>query len=316
VSVHYKNELYEYYSPKNKTKYHAFGIHFHLERFALVITPNTDKFIITARTKIRINGNPIPWEEWGDIFQKNMPSRLIEIIEVITSKVETHDNKKNKDILKDCMHLYHVTSVKKSSNGDRALDTDTSDTALDTDTSDTDPKTKKINSNNDTMKKRRGANTIKPDTDIGTGGKITNFFPDITTRWVSDRNGTRSGQYTRTVGEYIPSTSEIILNEDFIFIDSLIQHWITKYLPIKGESVSEFIKVKIKAQFEIHFYETVISALTLINHGYSYNDIQKLVDEEGLTSSILARRFIDQKIKQALGSRLGSIEDEPQPNFL
>ncbi|MEX2016397.1 MAG: hypothetical protein WD873_07130, partial [Candidatus Hydrogenedentales bacterium] len=67
----------------------------------------------------------------------------------------------------------------------------------------------------------------------------------------------------------------------------------------------------VKEWFQQQLVETVLGALALRKSGnWSEQEVEALWSEESLTSAVLPRYHIDQQIKRALGSKIGTIKDK------
>lgn len=76
-------------------------------------------------------------------------------------------------------------------------------------------------------------------------------------------------------------------------------------------SAGPVVEAVVKEWFQQQLVETVLGALALRRAGnWSEQEIEKLWSEESLTSTVLPRYHVDQSIKRALGSKLGTLKDK------
>ena len=66
----------------------------------------------------------------------------------------------------------------------------------------------------------------------------------------------------------------------------------------------------VKEWFQQQLVETVLGALALRKSGnWSEQEVEELWGEAALTSAVLPRYHIDERIKRSLGSKLGTLKD-------
>ena len=83
IATLYQNELYGLKTGNaGKALLNQFGIIYGSKRVVLYAEP-TDRAVTsdTARSCLKIDGQDLPWEEWGTVFRNNMPMQLVELEE-------------------------------------------------------------------------------------------------------------------------------------------------------------------------------------------------------------------------------------------
>jgi hypothetical protein len=67
----------------------------------------------------------------------------------------------------------------------------------------------------------------------------------------------------------------------------------------------------VKEWFQQQLVEAVLGALALRKSGnWSEQEVEELWSESALTSAVLPRYHVDERIKRSLGAKLGSLKDK------
>ena len=99
------------------------------------------------------------------------------------------------------------------------------------------------------------------------------------------------------------------VNADFRVFTDMIARWRKFYSHIP--SAEPTVEAVVKEWFQQQLVETVLGALALRRSGnWSEQEVEELWSEAALTSAVLPRYHVDERIKRSLGGRLGSLKDK------
>jgi hypothetical protein len=135
-------------------------------------------------------------------------------------------------------------------------------------------------------------------------------FTDPIVKWVSIHDRSRTTDFLEDrAAKYLPEVNTIQANADFRVFTDMMARWkkFYAYVPSAGPVVESIVK----EWFQQQLVETVLGALGLRRSGnWSEQEIAALWSEDSLTSAVLPRYHVDQSIKRALGSKLGTLKDK------
>lgn len=182
-------------------KLKEFGIRFGYERVVLYVEPHGDGTRVTqdtVRTRVKIDGQPLPWEQYAEEFESKMPTELRAFQEQIASGASHRDHSATvRERLADVADLYRIPRYRPELSGHIHMHEPTTGGKAGEETQGA------------TSKRQR------PRVRGGTGGNVYALFedergdpavqvdahalPEIKVDWVSANDGTRTPPTLRTV---------------------------------------------------------------------------------------------------------------------
>jgi Histidine kinase-, DNA gyrase B-, and HSP90-like ATPase len=312
----YKNELYEMTTGRTSTAaLQNFGVIFGYQQVVIYLEPATssesDIATDTARTRLLIKSQPLPWADWASEFRERMPHELAAHMEAAAAASDSSDHKEAiKERLKQIEELFHFSRYKPAARGSLVIDTENL-------TSGGKPRDRQSPDG------RGGAST-----GTGSGGKAgsvyslflapngipgkevkADIFPDV--RWITIADGTReTGDLEDRAARFIRSSNTLLINADFRVFADMTKRWTEHYASIAGAS-AKLVSEVVREWFEQSLLEAVISSNGLRgSKEWTDEQIDKLLSDEGLTAVVLPRWHIEQSIKRGLGTRLGSLKSK------
>ncbi|MFD9697982.1 hypothetical protein [Lentzea sp. NPDC059081] len=312
VAALYKDELYELKTGRSAiSMLQQFGVIFGTSRVVIYVEPDRETEMLTsntARTQLLIDGDVLPWSEWAAEFRTKIPAELNELMERIAAGSGVKDHQKSiRDRLHAIRHLFKVSRYRRVPNGS----VEVSDEALGGS-----PGTR----DQATAGKHRGSS--------GKGGRSGNLYamyaaaggdngepvdgadvmPQV--RWISTKDGTRTADDLEDrAARFLADQNLLLVNSDFRVFTDMVSRWCEHYGNTAGaRTAAEDI---VHEWFEQALVETVLGAQALAGSAHwSSADLQKMWSEEGLTAAVLQRYHIDNSVKRALGTKLGSLKDK------
>jgi hypothetical protein len=139
--------------------------------------------------------------------------------------------------------------------------------------------------------------------------EVGSFF-DPQVKWVSVRDGSRTADFLEDrAAKYLPQANTIQANADFRVFTDMVARWRKFYGHVpNAEPVIESV---VREWFQQQLVEAVLGALALRRSGnWSEQEVELLWSEEALTSTVLPRYHVDERIKRSLGSKLGTLKDK------
>ena len=302
-----------------------FGLTFGYSRIVLYIEPLNSTQVVTtdtARTTLRINQQPLPWDDWQIEFIENMPQ---ELRDYINSQVKKGKKENFDDILKDVRNLFKLKFYKKTK---KASKNKIDDPDFDFGKGDEanpgpnpepiDPDDPNPNPNPGPRIRRRrriGGNLfshiIKPS---GKRGEEMGDSPMPNLQWFSKTpvdefgdNKRENGDLEGRFAKYIQNQHLIMANADFPPIQDEITRWVDeakeKGTLIDIESIKISITNVVRKWFGLVAIETVMGVQGLSGlKEWTSEDIDKALSEEALTSAAVHRYHINFAVKRELGS--------------
>jgi hypothetical protein len=309
----YKDELYEMTSGRTNTAVlQNFGIIFGYQQVVIYIEPNREEgFDITtdtARSRLLINSQPLPWADWAAEFRENMPDQILAHMESVAAASESSDHTASiKERLKQIEELFKLTRYRPSVGGPHMISADALSPGG------------KPREGSPNGAGRRGSN---PGSAGGRVGSVYSLFlepggvagrevkpdPFPEVRWISIGEGTRpSGDLEDRAARYLAASNMLLINADFRVFTDMISRW-GVYYSAAPEGTAKVVEEVVREWFEQALVEAVLSSNGLRgSKEWTDDEIDKLLSEESLTGVVLPRWHIEQSIKRSLGSRLGSL---------
>ena len=265
----------------------------------------------TARTSLLIDGQPLPWTDWAAEIREKMPDKIAALMDKVAAGTSNVDNTNAiRERLKQIKDLFKFTRYRPKPDGSHTIDEEMANAG---------GKPKSGNGSGGGGSRGggkhggggRAGDIYSLFADTGeTPAEEVGGFPDPKVTWVSVANKTRTPDFLEDrAGKYLPETNTIQANADFRVFDDMVTRWCKFYDHVPNARTT--VEAVAKEWFQQQLVETVLGALALRRSGnWSEQEIGQLWSEEALTSAVLPRYHVDQSIKRALGSKLGTIKDK------
>jgi hypothetical protein len=309
----YKDELYEMTSGRTNTAVlQNFGVIFGYQQVAIYVEPDlTAGFEITtdtARSRLLINSQPLPWVDWAAEFREKMPVEIVAHMERVAAASEASDHKDAiKERLKQIEELFKLTRYRPSVGGPHAISTEALSPGGKPREGSSAGSGRKGSSSGSTGGRSGSVYSLFLEPG-GVAGKEVKPDPFPEVRWISIGDGTRQlGDLEDRAAKYIPASNMLLINADFRVFTDMISRWAVYYSAAPEGNV-KVIEEVVREWFEQALVEAVLSSNGLRgSKEWTDDEIDKLLSEESLTGVVLPRWHIEQSIKRTLGSRLGSL---------
>lgn len=312
IAALYNDELYETSTARaGRARLQQFGVLFGTNRVVIYVEPDTEGqsriTTNTARTRLLLGNEDLPWTEWATEFRERMPSQLVALIEEVGSKASASDHTTSiRERLKQIMDLYRVSRYRFTPAGKLLVDDERLDRGGLPEPSDG---------------VRGGGTGGRSGRKGGTAGGVYGVFlkkdgeaaervqPDVfpRTKWVSVADGTREvGDIEDRAARYIPEENVLLINADFRVFTDLVDRWMREF----GKAgVREVVQEAVHGWFEQTLVETVIGVQALKgSKEWSLDALSTALSEEALTSAVMPRYHVNFAVKRELGSKLGKLE--------
>lgn len=307
----YGDELYEMISPARGgyQKLQEFGIHSGYARVVLYVEPTgaVGAMTDTARTRLLVGGEPLPWDRYADAFEKNLPDAIRALIEEAAGSTARDYRKAIRERLETISDLFKVPRYKAVPAGLLEMEDPTSGHARDRD-KDRDRKPKRERPSRPWTGPAAGnvyALMLRPEGEEADTVR-SDKLPDIQVDWVSasDRRfGERVAPHLEDrAARYDLKHNRLEINFDFRGLQDLIGRWHTTYKTVPGSR--RIIEETVLGWYEQQLTETVLGVLALRGSEYWDNrTITHALSELALTAAAGARYHLDMRVKQELAQR-------------
>jgi hypothetical protein len=305
------DELYEMISPARGgyQKLQEFGIHSGYGRVVLYVEPTGDVGAMTdtARTRLLVDGEPLPWDRYAEAFEKRMPDAIRALIEEAAGTTARDYRKAIRERLEAIRDLFKVPRYKAVPTGLLEMEDPTTGHARERDTDRDRDRTRKRQSRPWTGPAAGNvyALMLRPDGEEADTVR-TDKLPDIQVDWVSatdQRFGERIPPHLEDrAARYDLRHNRLEVNFDFRGLQDLIGRWHTTYKTVPGART--IIEETVLGWYEQQLTETVLGVLAL--RGSEYWDNRTIADalsELALTAAAGARYHLDMRVKQELAQR-------------
>lgn len=316
VAALYDDELYEIATARpGIARLQSFGVIFGYSQVVLYVEPiqnhEGDLTANTARTQLLIKGQPLPWAEYAAQFREQMPEPIVKLMDKVVAGTGTADNSASiRERLKQIRDLFKFSRYRPNADGKYRIDDDFANTGGAINEGGANNAGTRAGSGRKRNGGRAGdlyalfaSNGNIPADDIG-------GFTDPKVVWVSVRDKTRSADFLEDrAAKYLPEANTIQANADFRVFTDMTERWNKFYdhLP----AAQPVIESVVREWFQQQLVETVLGALALRKSGnWSEQEVADLWTEEALTSAVLPRYHIDERIKRSLGSKMGTLKDK------
>ncbi|GMV27140.1 MAG: hypothetical protein AMXMBFR58_31710 [Phycisphaerae bacterium] len=315
VSALYDDEMYEMSVGRaGVARLQSFGVIFGYNRVVLYIepaqTPKGDLTANTARTHLLIDGQPLPWSDWAAEFREQIPEPIIKLMDTVAAGAATTENANSiRERLKQIRELFKFSRYRPTPDGKHSID----DTFVNTGGANDDGGSSGEGGAGGRGKRKggRAGDIYALFADSGnTPAEEVGGFADPIVKWVSVRDGTRTGDFLEDrAAKFLPQANTIQANADFRVFTDMIDRWRKFYGQASG--VEATVESVVKEWFQQQLVETVLGALALRKSGnWSEVEVEALWSEEALTSAVLPRYHIDVCIKRSLGSKIGTLKEK------
>jgi hypothetical protein len=284
-----------------------FGIRFGYERVVLCIEPSTQDTVTTntARSRVLIDGEPLPWDDYAEAFEANMPAELRGFQEEIASGSSAKDHRAAiRERLSKVRELFKITRYRPNPDGHEQLGR---------------PNLGGKPATRSDQPQRPGGS---PGGGGGRTGNVyalfekrggengdrleTNNLPDIESVWVSVDDGTRATPHLEDRGaRYDQRHNRLEINADFRAYRDLVQRWTDRYPGAPGASI--VVSDCVAQWWEQALIETVFGVLALRGSPYwSERIVAEGLSEVALTAAVMQRYHYDSVVRRELAKILGA----------
>ncbi len=312
----YDDELYEFSAGRpGVARLQSFGVIFGYSRVVIYVEPlqnhNGDLTANTARTHLLIQGQPLPWTEWAAEFREHMPEPIIKLMDQVSAGSANSENAASiRERLKQIQDLFKFSRYRPTPEGKHTIENEAANTGG-----------KESGGGSSNRSTRKGTNgkhgggragdlyALFADVGNTPAEEVGGFF-DPKVKWVSIKDGTRTSDFLEDrAAKYLPEANTIQANADFRVFTDMVSRWrkFYSYIP----SAEPVIESVVKEWFQQQLVEAVLGALALRKSGnWSEQEVEELWSEAALTSAVLPRYHLDERIKRSLGSKLGTLKDK------
>ena len=318
VAALYDDELYEIVTNRpGVARLQSFGVIFGYNRVVLYIEPFQthagDLTANTARTHLLIDGQPLPWTDYAAQFREQMPEAIIKLMDQVAAGAGNSENAESiRERLKQIKDLFKFSRYRPTPDGKQRIDDAFTNGGGTSDARD-----------GTATGGRDGGGTRPPSG--GRAGDIYSLFAnngstpaeeiggfsDPQVKWVSLHDNTRTRDLLEDrAAKYLPEANTIQANADFRVFTDMVARW--KKFYSHAPSAEPVIQSVVKEWFQQQLVETVLGALALRRSGgnWSEQEVANLWTEDALTSAVLPRYHVDERIKRTLGSKLGTLKEK------
>lgn len=318
VAALYDDELYEMAVGRpGVARLQSFGVIFGYNRVVIYLEPIQNESgsltANTARTHLLIDGQPLPWTDWAAAFREKMPEPIVKLMDQVAAGAANVENASSiRERLKQIQDLFKFSRYRPAADGRRTIQDDFTNTGGNT------PEDDGSNHRGSRKTDGGGSNSGGRAGDIyalfanvgDTPAEEVGGFLDPQVKWVSVHDGSRTTDFLEDrAAKYLPQVNTIQVNADFRVFTDMITRWRKLYghLP-NAEPVIDSV---VKEWFQQQLVEAVLGALALRRSGnWSEQEVEELWSEAALTSAVLPRYHVDERIKRSLGSKLGTLKDK------
>jgi len=311
----FDDELYEIAAGRpGVARLQSFGVIFGYNRVVIYVEPsqNQDGGLTanTARTHLLIDSQPLPWTEWAAEFRERMPEPIVKLMDQVAAGAGNAESATSiRERLKQIRDLFKFSRDRPTPDGKQTIDDDFTNTGGNS----SDGTTSGDGSRQRGGRKRdggRAGDIYALFADVGsTPAEEVGGFADPQVKWVSVRDKTRTADFLEDrAGKYLPQVNTIQANADFRVFEDMILRWRKFYSHIPSAEV--VVEAVVREWFQQQLVETVLGALALRKSGnWSEQEVEELWSEAALTSAVLPRYHVDERIRRSLGSKLGTLKD-------
>ncbi len=285
-----------------------FGVNFGYERVVLYVEPRAPGRSVTmntSRTRVLIDGEPLPWDRYAAEFAEKMPQELREFQERIASGAATRGHRNAiRERLAPLAELFRVSRYRPEREGAvEASEPNAGGVPGDR------RQTKRVEAGD-----RAGSGG-------GTGGSVYALFerrggtraervkaealPELQVDWVSVHDGTRTAPHLEDrAARYDIRRNRLEINADFRGHRDLVDRWRRLYAGVAGAEA--LVEEEVSQWIEQALTETVYGVLGLRGSEWWHDrDVSNALGTESLSASVMQRYHVDVALRRELGRRLG-----------
>ncbi|HEX7049007.1 MAG TPA: hypothetical protein VF188_02250 [Longimicrobiales bacterium] len=335
VGALFGNELYEVYTGRSgAAKLQSFGIAVGHHRVVLYVEPDSEgaRRVVanTARTALLLDGRPLPWGDWAEVFRRRLPPEIVALMEDVAGRSDARDRTRSfKDRMKGLANLLFIGGAAEDNllrlfAPDRAgRRTRTAGARVDRGPAAVAPDTAEAARAAGSESAERASTAAPPDPTRGDPSRAANDgavappasrgnakpialdldrLLDLEVAWVSEAE---CGAYDRAA-HYIPETNTLLMNRDFRVFAEYVQRWREKYAgnPAAQREVEDLVR---------EWLEQPLRELVIRSHflrgseGWSDDSIRVLLSDEALTAVSLPCYLTEMRLRTAVAQRLGKL---------
>ena len=310
----YQDELYEMVTARaGVARLQQFGVIFGYNRVVIYLEPRTENghqvLSNTARTHLIMDEEPLPWADWATEFRADLPDEIKNLMDEVTEDSSSTDHREAiRERLKQIRDLIKLSRYRRTPSGTATIDEPTvGGKPRESDT------TREHKSSKGGGRGGRAGDIYalfaltdgKPGEEI-----ISDFDPKV--EWVSLENGKRvPPDLEDRAAKYLWEENLLLINADFRIFRDMVDRWVKQYeaAGVTG-GVHPVAEDAVREWFEQALIESVIGVQSLRgSQEWSIEDIAKSLSQEGLTTAVMQRYHVDNSIRRALGSKLGSLKE-------
>ena len=289
-------------------KLKEFGIRFGYERVVIYVEPQGDGTRVTqdtVRTQVKIDGQPLPWEQYAEEFENKMPRELRAFQEQIAAGATHRDHSATvRERLADVADLYKIPRYRPERTGEIHVREPTTGGEAGEETQQSESK------------------KHQPRVRGGTGGNVYALFedergvpaarvdahalPEIKVDWVSVKDSTRTPPHLEDrAAAYDRRRNTLEINADFRGYTDVLNRWGKRYKGVAGSNV--IIEAIAASWWQQALEETILGVLALRgSEHWSEPTVAEALSEVSLTAAAMARYHLDAVLKRELANRLGT----------
>ena len=313
VAALYQDELYEMAIGRaGVTRLQSFGVIFGHNRVVIYVEPdNGDDRLTsnTARTHLLLDGESLPWTEWAAEFRDKFPHEIHQLIEEVAAGSIPGDHRQSiKERLKQIRELFRISRYRPSKSGSVGIDEETLSVGGRS-RSDGSKRDGESTGSHGGRGGRAGDIYALFQTVHGKPGQEFRFEQDPEVTWVVVENGTRTPpDMEDRAAKFLPQQNKLLINGDFrVFVD-MVERWCTKYSHAPSPRI--IVEQVVHEWFEQQLVEAILGAQALRGSTqWTVEELERIWSEEALTTVVLPRYHIDNNIRRALGSKLGTLKE-------
>ena len=314
VAALYQNELYGLKTGNaGKSVLNQFGLIYGAKRVVIYAEP-TDRAVTsdTARSLLKIDGQELPWDEWGTIFRDNMPMPLLELEESEAASSSSLANIDDiKRLLSNVMNYFKFSAHTPSKKGSiQGSDVNTAGVGNENPKNINKPDEKEGNpgkkkpwndppikprvkaSSNPYLPNKTGADAVKAAT-------VEISIPTL--RW-EEHPETDLINYA---AKYHPTSNLMCCNRKFIGFVELHKRLVSERNLTGGMSL--ICRDAIEKWYGLSLTEAVVGIQCAGSQlGWDANNIETALSPEALTTICMQKHSQVSNIKRELGAKLGA----------
>jgi hypothetical protein len=304
IAALYQDELYEVL-PLGRGGFgrlQTFGVVLGHSKVVLYLEPKTStgKEVIanTARTRLIVNGEDLPWSEWGAQFREKMPQEIKDLMDAIAARsTQNVDREDIKRRIEEFEELYNPSRYRRTPGGSERVGEPSiiggvPSVCVQGDTGSGPPGGTGGSIGNpiySTWIKKDGAEAER------IKGKP---YPEI--RWVSVKEGSRDREFMEDrAANYAREANFLSINADFRIFDDLIT-----FIDIRNPDVpggKQVIEKLVERHVEMALTETVLTFLGISGSKHWPEEaLDKALSEEALTAAVMPRQHIVHNVETDL----------------